>query len=91
MFKTRWWKPARTFSDEGFSITLSRTTLLYEVDGKSMIITTEGAGRYIDVFHRSMRQWRNDPSTIDGKTDEKNVDNVTRALESRGLTVRIVT
>jgi hypothetical protein len=55
-----------------------------------MIITTEGAGRYIDVFHHSMRHWSNDPSTIDGKMDEKNVDNVTRALESRGFTMRIV-
>ncbi len=91
MFKTRWWS-SKTVSDEGFSITLtSRTTLLYEVDGKSMTVTTEGAGRYIDVFHSSMQRWINDPSVIDGKTDERNVDNITRALESRGLNVRIVT
>lgn len=56
-----------------------------------MIVTTEGAGHYIDVFHSSMNHWENDLSPIDGKTDEQNVDNVTRALESRGLTVRVVT
>ena len=91
MFTTRWWRPARTVSNEGFSITLGYKSLLYEVDGRRMAITIEGAGRYIDVFHSSMRCWMNDTSMIDGKADERNVDNVTRALESRGLTVRIVT
>jgi len=91
MFKTRFLS-AKTVSDEGFSITLkSRTKLLYEVEGKSMIITTEGAGRYIDIFHSSMQHWLNDPSVIDDETDAQNVDNITRALESRGLNVRIVT
>lgn len=91
MFRTRWLS-AKTVSDEGFSITLkSRTKLLYEVDGKSMVITMEGAGHYIDVFHSSMEHWSNDPSVIDGETDKRNVDNITRALESRGLNVRIVT
>jgi hypothetical protein len=42
-----------------------------------MIVTTEGAGRYIDVFHSSMQYWKNDPSSIDGKTDERNVRVVT--------------
>jgi hypothetical protein len=56
-----------------------------------MTITIEGAGQYIDVFHSSMQCWMNDTSVIDGRTDERNVDNVTRALESRGLKVRIVT
>lgn len=92
MFKTRWLSSKTVSDDESFSITLtSRTTLLYEIDGKSMIVTTEGAGRYIDLFHSSMDHWDNDSSPIDGKTDEQNVDNVTRALESRGLTVRVVT
>jgi hypothetical protein len=91
MFKTRWWS-SRTTSDEGFSITLtSRTTLLYEVAGRSMVVTTEGAGRYIDVFHSSMMHWTADPTPISGSTDEKNVDNVTRALEARGFEVRVVT
>jgi hypothetical protein len=91
MFTTHWWRPARTVSDEGFSITLGFKELLYEVDGKRMTITIEGAGQYVDVFHSSMRCWTNDSSVIDGQTDERNVDNVTRALESRGLNVRIVT
>jgi uncharacterized protein YcgI (DUF1989 family) len=91
MFTTHWWRPAKTVSDEGFSITLGFRTLLYEMDGKSMTIAIEGAGRYIDVFHSSMRCWMNDTSVIDGQTDERNVDNITRALESRGLSVRIVT
>jgi uncharacterized protein YcgI (DUF1989 family) len=91
MFRTRWLSSTTT-SDEGFSITLkSRTKLLYEVDGKSMVITTEGAGRYIDVFHSSMAHWLDDPSAIDDEVDRRNVDNITRALESRGLNVRIVT
>jgi len=55
-----------------------------------MIVRTEGDGREIDVFHSSMRHWSNDSSVIDGKTDERNVDNITRALEWRGFTVRIV-
>jgi len=42
----------KTVSDEGFSIAFtSRTTLLYEVDGKAMIVRTEGDGPDIDVFH----------------------------------------
>jgi uncharacterized protein YcgI (DUF1989 family) len=91
MFKSHWWS-GKTVSDEGFSITLrGRTQLLYKIGGKTMIVTVEGAGRYIDVFHSSMRSWENDSSLIDGKTDELNVDNITRALESRGLNVRIVT
>jgi hypothetical protein len=91
MFKTRWWS-SKTVSDEGFSITLtSRSTLLYEVDGKTMTVDIEGGGKYVDVFHSSMQRWENDPSVIDGITDEKNVDNVTRALEFKGFTVRIVT
>jgi hypothetical protein len=91
MFTTHWWRPAKTVSDEGFSITLGFRKLLYQVDGKCMSITIEGAGRHIDVFHSSMRCWMNDTSVIDGQTDERNVDNVTRSLESRGLRVRIVT
>jgi hypothetical protein len=91
MFKTHWWRPSKTVSDEGFSITLGFRKLLYEADGKRMTIAIEGAGRYIDVFHSSMQRWMNNPSVIDSKTDEQNVDNVTRALESRGLEVRIVT
>ena len=92
MFKTRWLSSKTISDDEGFSITLtSRTGLRYEIDGKSMVVTTEGAGSYIDVFHSSMDHWENDSTPIDGKTDEQNVDNTTRALESRGLTVRVVT
>ena len=91
MFKTRWLSSRTISVDEGFSITLtSRTTLRYEIGGKSMIVTTEGAGAYIDVFHSSMNHWENDTTAIDSKTDERNVDNITRALESRGLTVRVV-
>ena len=92
MFRTHWWHAAKTVSDQGFSITLiSKTKLLYEVNGKAMIVTTEGAGSYIDVFHSSMQHWKDDDSAIDGTTDEENLDNITRALESRGLNVRIVT
>jgi hypothetical protein len=91
MFKTHWWRPAKTVSDEGFSITLSHRTLLYEVNGRAMTITIEGAGKYVDVFHSSMQRWTNDDSMIDSQTDERNCKNVTRALESRGLNVRIVT
>jgi hypothetical protein len=92
MFKTHWWRSGKTVSDEGFSISfLSRTTLLYETNGKAMTITIEGAVKYIDVFHSSMQHWTNDDSAIDGQTDERNCDNIARALESRGLNVRIVT
>lgn len=92
MFKKRWWILGKTVSDEGFSIAFtSRTTLLYEVDGKAMTVRTEGDGSEIDVFHNSMRHWNHDSSPIDGKTDERNVDNITRALEWRGFNVRIVT
>jgi hypothetical protein len=52
MFRRRWWLFGKTVSDEGFSIAFtSRTTLLYEVDGKAMIVRTEGDGPDIDVFH----------------------------------------
>ncbi len=91
MFKIGWLS-GKTDSDKGFSVTFtSRTTLLYEVDGKVMTVSTEGDGRDIDVFHSSMRFWSNDPSAIDSETDKRNVDNITRALESRGFRVRIVT
>lgn len=91
MFRTRWFSN-KTVSDEGYSITLtSRTSLLYEIGGKKMIVRTEGAGKYIDIFHSSMRYWSNDPTVIDGKEDERNVDNISRALEARGLNVRVVT
>ncbi len=92
MFRRRWWLFGKIISDEGFSIILtSRTTLLYEIDGKSMTVTFESGGTEIDIFHSSMRRWSNDSSLIDGKTDERNVDNITRALEWRGFNVRIVT
>ena len=91
MFKTRWLSSKTVSDDEGFSITLtSRTQLRYEIGGKSMIVTTEGAGSYIDVFHSSMDHWENDSMAIDRKTDKRNVDNITRALEARGFTVRVV-
>ena len=92
MFRRQWWFFGKTISDEGFSIKFtSRNTLLYEVGGKTMIVSTDGDFPEIDVFHGSMRHWSNDSSVIDGKTDERNVDNVTRALEWRGFNVRIVT
>ena len=56
-----------------------------------MFVRTEGDGPDIDVFHSSMGHWSNDSSPINAKTDERNVDNITRALEWRGFTVRIVT
>ena len=90
MFRTHWWYSAKTVSDEGFSITLKLTKLLYEIDGKSMSVNIESDGRDIDVFHSSMRSWIGDTSAIDPQTDERNVDNLTRALESRGLRVHIV-
>lgn len=92
MFRRQWWIFGKTLSDEGFSIEFtSRNTLLYEAGGKTMIIHTDGDFPDIDVFHSSMRRWSNDSSLIDGKTDERNVDNITRALEWRGFSVRIVT
>ena len=92
MFRKQWWFFGKTISDEGFSIKFtSRNTLLYEVGGKTMIVSADGNFPEIDVFHGSMRHWSNDSSVIDGKTDERNVDNVTRALEWRGFNVRIVT
>ncbi len=92
MFRQRWWLFGKTISDEGFSITFtSRFTLRYEAGDKAMTIRTEGDGRDLDIFHSSMRHWENDSSVIDGSNDERNVDNVTRALEWRGFNVRIVT
>ena len=61
------------------------------MNGKRMTITTEGAGKYIAIYHSSMQHWTNDESVIDGETDKRNVDNVTRALESRGLNVQVMT
>jgi hypothetical protein len=91
MFRKQWWFFGKTISDEGFSISFtSRNTLLYEAGGKTMTVRTEGDGREIDIFQNSMRHWSNDISVIDGKTNDRNVDNIVRALEWRGFRVRIV-
>jgi hypothetical protein len=92
MFRRRWRFFGKTISDEGFSITFtSRFALLYEVDGKTLIVRTNGNFPDIDIFHSSMRHWSNDSYVIDGKTDEQNLDNITRALAWGGFIVRIVT
>ena len=92
MFRKRWWWFGKTISDEGFALAFtSRTTLLYEIGGKTMTVDVEVGWPDIDVFHSSMRCWDDDSSVTDGKTDERNVDNITRALEWRGFIVRIVT
>ena len=91
MFRRQWWLFGKTVSDEGFSVSFSsRFTLLYEIDQRSMVIRKEGDGRDIDVFHGSMRHWTDDNSDIDEETDRRNVDNITRALEWRGFSVRII-
>jgi len=92
MFRRQWWFFGKIFSDEGFSIIFTeRNTLRYEIGERTMFVRTEGDGPDIDVFHSSMGHWSNDSSPINAKTDERNVDNITRALEWRGFTVRIVT
>jgi hypothetical protein len=92
MFRRQWWFFGKTISDEGFSIIFTeKNTLLYEIGGRTMTVRTDGNFPDIDVSHSSMRHWNNASSLIDGKTDERNVDNVTRALEWRGFKVRIVT
>jgi len=92
MFRKQWWIFGKTISDEGFCLAFtSRNTLLYEVGGRTLTIDVEVGWPHIDVFHSSMRHWDDDSSIIDGATDKRNVDNITRALEWRGFTVQIVT
>ena len=89
MFRKQWWLFGKTISDEGFTLTFtSRFVLLYEVGQKSMTFRAEGNWPDIDVFHGTMRHWKDDNSDIDEETDRRNVDNITRALEWQGFNVR---
>ena len=92
MFRKQWWIFGKTISDEDFSLQfIAKNTISYEVGSKTMTISADSNFPNIYISHSSMRQWTNDNSLIDGKIDERNVDNVTRALEWRGFAVRIVT
>ena len=94
MFKKRWFNVV--VSDEGFSVkTLGRIGVKYTEGSKSMYIATEfnalRSSADITLFVDSIQSWdspHNDEIINDAKR-ETIVDNVCRALQFRGLKVRV--
>ena len=93
MLRVPFFHRSKIISDEGFIVSfVNRSQLRYTEGDSVFLVGVEGAGRYIDIFHSSIR--RSEPDAcepIDSQTDQRVTENVTRALEWRGLTVRVVT
>ena len=94
MFKKRWFNVI--VSDEGFSVkTLGRIGVKYTEGSKSMYIATEFNASVsplgLVLFEDSIQTWDPpyDNEVIDDTKRETIVDNVCRALQFRGLEVKV--
>lgn len=90
MFRKHWWS-GKIISDEGFTVSFSaRNSLMYEAGRRTMTVRTEGDGKAIDVFQKTISRWDNDSSEVDAPTNKMIADNIVRALEFRGFRVYLV-
>lgn len=91
MFKTRWYNRGKILSDEGYSIECGQDWLVYQRGSKRMTVTVDLGAREINVFVGTANRWDNDPSTeIDDLTRARVLDDIKRALEWTGLSVRML-
>jgi hypothetical protein len=89
--RNKWFHRGRVESDEGFSVALGRDTVVYYESGRRMAITADVGTGQANIFTNSIGRWDDDLSNS-AKPEEKSriADNIKRALEWRGLSVRLM-
>lgn len=80
MFKNTWF--TGIVSDEGFSVRMgNRDSFVYEEKGHRMTFSIDWGADTIVLFTETMNRWDDAPSIqVDGSTQRRIVDNVSRAL-----------
>jgi hypothetical protein len=91
MFRTRWLNRSTIVSDEGFSIWVGRDQVVYRRNDRAMTISSDLGGSEINIFAPTANRWDDDVSVeIDEQTKAVILENVRRALEWKGLKVRVL-
>jgi hypothetical protein len=91
MFRTPWLNKSKVLSDEGFYVEIGRDWLVYQRGDRRMTMTCDVGGPEINVFTDTANRWDDDPSVeVDEQTRSTILNDVTRALEWRGLQVRLL-
>jgi hypothetical protein len=90
MFKTPWYDRALIISDDGYSLRWGQDWAIYQEGGRKLTLTIDVGGSGASIFVGSVTRWDDDPSrVIDSSTQGRIVENVRRALESKGLDVQL--
>ena len=88
-FRRGWLRRGCIYSDEGFSVGIvDKTGLLYREGRRKMTIGGELLVNGFVVYQSSIGPW-NDGAAVDDAKRTQIVRNITRALESQGLSVDI--
>ena len=92
MFTTKkWLHRGRIESDEGFSVSFGRDTVVYREFGRRMAITADVGAGQANVFANSIGRWDDDPLNAESDQAKQRIaNNVKRALESQGLAVKLL-
>ena len=92
MFKRRlWFHRGRIDSDEGFSVAFGRDMVVYRESGRRMAITADVGAQEANIFTISIGRWDDDQVNIISEAEKQRIaDNIERALEWQGLTVKLI-
>lgn len=90
MFKTPWYDRSLIMSDGGYSLRWGQDWVIYREGNRQLTLTIDVGGMGASIFVGSVTRWDDDPSQmIDLSTQARIVENVRRALKSKGFHVEL--